>query len=177
MSLSCPPSLPGWLWNGQRLVHDDTVDGCASRGAAYLGSCKNTECSRRVKLDFMELSARGYGRTPIHEAQDRYRCYRRPVCDLFWVETYPRGVPLQAYVGDQVELEISCDACRLAKRFRPIQLIERFRSTELGDGNTGIMEAAKRIRGRCRCGAQKWRMGVIRPDPMKRVQAADGNKD
>lgn len=169
------PYLPGWLWNGERLVQDDTVEGCIARGAAYNASCRNAECSRRLKLELEAWLSLGYGRAPIQEVQGLYPCRRKPKCDLFWNETYPKGVPLQAYVGDKdLEIGVMCGACGLAKRYTPARLIAQFDRSGRGDGNTGINEAAQRIRGACKCGVRKWSVDVIRPDPIKVLRERNG---
>ncbi len=169
------PSLAGWLWNGERLVVDDTVDGYLVRGPVVSGQCRNLECNRRITVDLQGLSSMGWGKLPLAEVRDFFRCYRKPRCDVTWIETYPEGVPLQHFVhdGESLGLAVICDGCGHRKVFEAQSLIDKLVRSGLGDGNTGVRKLTKVIRGACACGKRKWRVDVVRPDPVAEKQRRD----
>ena len=160
-----PPRLPGWVWNGERMVADDTPEGGLARGMVVLGGCRlRPECTRHVRLDLEQLSHRGLGRAPLAEVRRRYECHRLPHCEMSWIETYPEGVPLQAYVGDrEVWLSVTCEACRASQVVTFERMIRALVASRRGDGNTGVRVIAQRLRRPCKaCGALRWRVEVER---------------
>lgn len=64
-----PAALPGWLWNGERLVVDGSVDGLLARRVDLHGRCRNDECSRQVVIDLHGWSVIGYGRAQVQETK------------------------------------------------------------------------------------------------------------
>ncbi len=160
-----PPSLPGWLWNGERLVMDDSVEGALARGMVTHGGCRlHPECTRRVQLEWVQLIGCGLGRASIHEVHGLYECRRRPHCRMNWADTYPQGVPLQAYVGDlEVWLLVTCGGCGAAQTLTVERMIKALVLSGRGDGNTGVRVLAKTLQRPCRiCKASKWRVEVER---------------
>ena len=158
-----PPRLPGWVWNGDRMAADDTPEGSLARGMVVIGGCRlRPECTRQVRLDLEQLSYRGLGRAPLAEVRRRYECHRLPRCEMSWIETYPEGVPLQAYVGDKaVWLSVTCEACRASQVFTFERMIQALVASQRGDGNTGVRVIAERLRKPCKtCGAVRWRVEV-----------------
>ncbi len=165
-------SLAGWLWNGERLVPDDSVSGCLHRGMELTGRCWGGDCTRRLTVDLHAWSSMGYSKMHIQELRGHYECRRQPECGLRWSETYPKGLPLQLYVGDAgVELQVQCDACKFAKAYDALALIRRLSLSGLGDGNLGVNVAGRAIRGQCsHCGARKWAVRAVREDPVAVMQ-------
>ena len=170
-----PPSLPGWIWNGARLVSDDTVGGAVARGMAVGAACRlYPECTRRVTLDLRALVGLGLGRMPIHEIRKLFECGRRPSCGLSWSDTYSKGAPLQGYVGDQtVTFTVRCAACGASRTYDVEQIIGGLRRTGRGDGNTGVLVAARHFQRSCRlCGDRRWELNLSRPPPAGTGQRA-----
>ncbi len=160
-----PPQLAGWLWNGERLVSDDTVEGALARGMIVMGGCRlRPECTRHVRLDLENLAYHGSAREPLPAVRGRYGCGRLPACEMSWIETYPSGAPLQAFVGDpNAWLAVKCEACSASQPFTFERMIRSLQAAGRGDGNTGVRVVAERLRRPCKdCAAVRWRVDVVR---------------
>ena len=160
-----PPRLPGWCWNGERLVMDDSPEGALARRMVCFGGCRlHPECTRRVALELGQLIGQGLGRAPLQEVRHRYECSRRPHCGMSWADSYPEGVPLQAYAGDpDVWLSVTCEACKASQLFTPERVIQALELSGRGDGNTGVRVLAGAMRRPCTsCRATRWRVELER---------------
>ena len=159
------PRLAGWLWNGERLVVDDTVEGAIARGLTVVGACRlRPECTRSVRLDLEWLAYHGHAREPLPALRRRYECERLPRCELTWIESHPAGAPLQCFVGDpNAWLSVQCEKCGAARPFTFERMIRALEAAGRGDGNTSVRAVGERLRRPCTdCRGVRWRVEIVR---------------
>ena len=160
-----PPQLAGWLWNGSRLVADDTVEGAIARGLTVVGACRlRPECTRSVRLDLEWLAYNGHAREPLHDVRCRYEGLRLPRCEMTWIESRPAGAPLQCFVADpNTWLSVQCEGCGVARPFTFERMIRALETARRGDGNTSVRAVGERLRRPCKdCGGVRWRVEIVR---------------
>ena len=160
-----PSQLAGWLWNGERLVADDTVEGAIWRGMTVVGACRlRPECTRQVRLDLEHLHYNGHAREPLPELRRRYECGRLPRCELSWIESHPSGAPLQCFAGDpNAWLSVVCEGCGAAFPVTFEHMIRALVASGRGDGNTGVRTVGQLLKRPCKdCGGQRWKVDIIR---------------
>ena len=142
--------LAGWRREADgRPVELNTVEGAHARGAVVLGRCATAECRRRVEPDLADWIRHGFGSLPLPTLEAAFRCGRVGCRLTFQGLTYPAGYPVQCVVGTDSRLEVRCRECSAGRDFTAQKLIARLEAAGTGDGNSGINDLGRRIRGRC----------------------------
>ncbi len=165
VSLAVPPPLPGWLWNGEQLVADDSVEGALHRGLAVVGACRlRPECTRSVRLDLEYLAYHGAARERLPIVRRRYECGRLPKCELNWIESHPAGAPLQAFADDpNTWLVVKCATCGAAQSYTFERMIRALVAAGRGGGNTSVRAVGERLRQPCKdCRGVRWLVEIVR---------------
>ena len=160
--------VPGWRIDAThtRIVPVETVLGAHHRGQLVLLRCRRTDCRRRVEIDLRSAVQAGFGDRPIAWLVQSLRCQHWNGCQLEEAScTYPRGVPLVAYLQhDDVLVAITCAHCRTRWLLPPRRIIAGLKAAGRGDGASGILEMGTKIRGPCRrCHRSGFEAEVIWP--------------
>lgn len=160
-------AVPGWhvAFAPERLIANPTLLGALQRSQIVVYRCERPDCGRRVQPDLEALVRGGYGHLSPMELRDTLVCRHPLGCGLkLFSETYPQGVPLVAYLRDtDVMVCVTCGRCRHAVSRTVSDTIDRLVAARRGDGSTGILELAGRIRGPCRrCGGMSFTATVVR---------------
>ena len=161
-----PFLTPGWQIDpsSPRIVAVATVLGFYQRGQEMLLKCRRRDCHRRVDIDFRAAIRAGKGDQSPGQLLHQLRCGHWEGCRLEKISAiYSRGVPLVSYLNDpEVLIAIICEQCPARLTLPARAVIERLRQAGRGDGATGILELASRVRGPCRqCGGRSFRSEVI----------------
>lgn len=159
-------AVPGWqvALGPERLVADATLLGALQRAQILVYRCERPDCGRRVQPDLDGLVRGGHGHLKPIELQRALACSHPLGCGLkLFSETYPQGVPLVAYLRDrEAMVSVTCATCRHAVTRTVSETIDRLKAARRGDGSTGILELAGRIRGPCRrCGGMTFTTTVV----------------
>ncbi len=160
---------PGWtveLTAPFRIRAVPTLAGALLRGQVLLFRCRRSGCGRRVQPDLEELTRGGFGHLSTGELGAQLTCSHPLGCRLsLFSETYPDGVPLIAYVQQpEILIAVRCKGCGHAVTGTAVHTITRLRRARRGDGSTGVLALASRVRGPCRkCGEREFEAEVIRP--------------
>ena len=147
--------LPGWRLSGDKLEPLETAEGVLARGGVIHGRCKTEECRRYVRMDLHACVSHGFGSVGITTLERHYQCSRLACSLRFDLPLYPGGIPIQCFVGTPDQLEILCRKCRVGRRYAAEEVISSLVKAGTGDGNVGVHELARRIRGQrptCRYG-------------------------
>jgi hypothetical protein len=161
--------VPGWtveLTPPFRIREVPTLAGAQLRGQVLLFRCRRSGCGRRVQPDLEELTRGGFGHLSTGELGAQLTCSHPLGCRLsLFSETYPDGVPLIAYVQQpEILIAVRCKGCGHAVTGTAADTITRLRRARRGDGSTGVLALASRVRGPCRkCGERVFEVEVIRP--------------
>lgn len=147
-------TVPGWHveLGPERLVADPTLLGALQRSQVLVYRCERPDCGRRVQPDLEAIVRGGHGHLKPIELQAALVCGHPLGCGLkLFSETYPQGVPLVAYLRDaDAMVAVTCSGCRHMVTRTVSDTIDRLKAARRGDGSTGILELAGRIRGPCR---------------------------
>ena len=171
------PHLPGWLWNGERLVTDDTVEGALARRMTVSGTCRlHAECTRRVTLDLHYLADHGFSCTPLDEVRRRYDHLRSPRCEMAWITTYPASIPLQCFLRDNAWLVVTCKGCNAAQAFTFARMIRALERSGRGNGNTSVLKVAEVLREPCRTRQRAYWSVEIQREPASGTGALPSRK-
>jgi hypothetical protein len=159
-------AVPGWHveLGPERLVADATLLGALQRSQMLVYRCERPDCGRRVQPDLEALVRGGHGHLKAMELRSALGCGHPLGCGLkLFSETYPQGVPLVAYLRDpDAMVSVSCIGCRHAVTRTVPDTIDRLKTARRGDGSTGVLELAGRIRGPCRrCGCRRFTTTVV----------------
>jgi hypothetical protein len=159
--------VPGWQVDRNRLeiVATETVLGYFQRGQEVLLRCRRTDCRRRVEVDLRSAIEEGHADQPLKHLIEVLRCRHWAGCQLAEVSAiYPEGVPLVAYLANDVLIAVTCEHCTTRILLPPRQMIARLTAAGRGDGATGVLKLGSVIRGPCRrCGTSRFRSEVIWP--------------
>jgi hypothetical protein len=159
--------VPGWRLDLERLeiVEVNTALGHYQRGQQLLLLCRKADCRRRVEVDLRSAIEAGLSDQPVAVLLERLRCRHWQGCELAQAHAiYPNGVPLVSYLKEKDRLiAIACTACGGRSLLPPAEVIKRLTSVGRGNGNTGIIELARAVRGPCRrCGHQRFTTSAVK---------------
>lgn len=162
---STPLALPpGWRSTGARIEPVKTPRGLLARGGMMRARCDTGECRRRIDMNLDSWIDHGHGDSELDTLIAAYLCGQLRCGLKFDPEYFPRGIPLQHYVGREERIEVLCASCGRLRPMTAEQLIAALLRRGLGTGNTGIVELSTKIRSPCRaCGKQNWKTSLRGP--------------
>ena len=119
-----PPALPpGWRWAEARIEPVRTPRGLLARGGMMRAKCDTGECRRRIDMDLNAWIEHGHGDSELSTLSAAYRCGHLR-CGLdFNPEYFPKGIPLQYFVGREERIEVLCASCEQLRLMTAEQLI------------------------------------------------------
>ncbi len=165
-----PAALPpGWRSAGARIDAVQTPRGLLARGGMMRARCDTGECRRRIDMDLNAWIEHGHGDSELSTLTAAYLCGQLRCGLKFDPEYFPRGIPLQHFVGSEERIEVLCTSCDRLRLMTAEQLIAALLRRGTGTGNTGIIELSTKIRSPCRaCGKQNWKTSLRFPSYDKR---------
>lgn len=163
-----PYQANGWQLSADLSYEEvPTILGAWQRKQTATSHCRSPECSRRCDIDLRAAIDAGLAQERVIELVRHLRCSHWRGCAIKPPQlTYPRGVPLIAYITDRNALvEISCAKCSDRHAMPPRRVIDKLVQTQKGNSATGVNDIGSRIRGPCRkCGARQFTARYVWPN-------------
>lgn len=160
-----PYLVLGWriYHRGYKIESINSVLGSYQRREEVLFRCKRDDCRRRVTPDLRAAIDAGLGDRALLDLVELLRCRHWSGCRLEHMSsTYPKGVPLVAYVNQDAVVAIVCKECSVRTLLSPAVVIGRLKAAGRGDGSVGILELGERIRGPCKkCRGRHFETNIV----------------